>query len=139
MLKLEINKIKLEPKKYFHIGTDTFATDIFFFINYSLSEIKKEIKNKKKYKELYELLSEYNENTGDTCKGRMYPLKNGYAVELKLYKDSHRKNISLAIHEITHLVNWILEDRQIPLSKDTDEVYAYLTEELFFKFLSKLY
>jgi len=131
--------MKLETKKYFYISTDTFATDIFFFINYSLTEIKKEIKKKKKYQELYNLLSDYSEELEENIKGRMYPLKRGYAIQLKLYKNSHRKNISLAIHEINHLVNWLLMDRRVPLTKETDEVYAYLTEELFFKFLNKLY
>jgi len=134
---------KLDKQKFFYISTDTFKTDIAIFINYTQEEACN-IKGKK-YEELRLLLK--NALTGDVEKdfmdsailGRMVPLEKGYALFLKFYKNSFRKNIALASHEISHLVSWILLDRRIPLSKDSDEVYAYLTENLTEQFLFKLY
>lgn len=132
-------KLKMEPKKYFWISINTFACDVFFFINYSHTEIVKELKNKKKYKQLVEYLNEYTDDESDSVMGRMLPLKRGYAVRLCFPAKSHRKNISLLSHEVSHLVSWILMDRRINLTKDNDEVFAYLTEEIMYKFLTKWY
>lgn len=136
---------KLSKKQFFIIGTDTFNTDIAVFINYSFKDALK-IKGKQ-FAELKELLTKAL--TGSDLKndfwnekeilGRMIPLEKGYCVFLKFYKDSFRLNIKLALHEFSHVVSWLLMDRRINLSKDTDEVYAYLIEELFGKFLYKLY
>ena len=131
--------IKMEQKKYFEISINTFCTDIFFYINYTHQEIIKELKNKKKYKELVEYLGDYEGDDTDNILGRMLPLRRGYAVRLWFPKNSHRKNIALLSHEVSHLVNWLLMDCRIILSKDNDEVYAYLTEEIMYKFLNKWY
>jgi hypothetical protein len=37
---------------------------------------------------------------------------------------------SILAHELFHFVYWLLSDRGIPLTKDTNEVYAYLLESL---------
>ena len=71
--------------------------------------------------------------------GRMFILKQGYAVFLRFPKNSFRLNIALLSHEISHVVSFLLMDRRIKLSQDSDEVYAYLTEELTYKFLKELY
>lgn len=131
---------KLEPKKRFYISCDTFATDIAFFVNYSHSEMIKAAKNWND--DLYKFLGKYSDvdDEEDSANlGRMYPLERGYAVRLTFFKDSHRSNIGLLSHEVSHLVSWMLLDRRIKLSKNTDEVYAYLTEELIKKFLFKWY
>ena len=137
-------KIKLGQKKYFNISIDTFDVDISFFINYSYEEML-EYTKRKKLKILNEYLqgfNDYEEEYGeeeDGVEARMYPLKQGYAVRFKFYKDSFRLNLSNVCHEINHLVNWILMDRRINLTKDNDEVFAYLTEEIINKFLFKWY
>lgn len=136
---------KLSKKQFFVISTDTFNADIAVFINYSFEDaLKIEGKN---FAELKELLNKaiidcnlkndfWNEKT---ILGRMIPLEKGYCVFLKFYEDSFRLNIKVAVHEFSHVVSWLLIDRKINLSKETDEVYAYLIEELFGKFLYKLY
>jgi hypothetical protein len=134
---------KLDKQKFFYIGTDTFKTDIAIFINYTPKEALK-IKGKK-YSELRKLLARSyddihpDEFEMDSVLGRMLPLERGYALFLKFYKNSFRKNLSLASHEISHVVSWLLLDRRISLTKETDEVYAYLTEQLIEQFLFKLY
>jgi hypothetical protein len=133
---------KLSKKQFFIVSTDTFDCDIAVFINYSYQEALK-IKGIR-FVELKELLKDaldLEDNITDQTeiKGRMIPMKKGYAVFLKFYKDSFRLNIKLALHEFSHVVSWMLMDRRIPLSKDTDEVYAYVIEDLFGKFLYKLY
>lgn len=136
---------KLDKKKFFIINTSTFDTDIAIFINYSFDEVLKVKGNH--LKELRELLQSWKDKNKDeedfinskSINGRMIPLDKGYAVFLKFYKDSFRLNMALAIHEITHVVAWLLNDRRIKLSLETDEVYAYLMEELCKKFMFKLY
>ena len=132
--------MKLEPKKYFTIAIDTFCVDIAFFINYTPSEVV-EFSKKKKDKSLYNLIKHIEDEDfkSSGVKAQMYPLERGYLVLLKSYKKSFRTNLVCAQHEISHLVSWILLDRRIPLTKDTDEVYAYLTEEITKKFLFKFY
>jgi len=71
--------------------------------------------------------------------GQMYMLEKVFAVRVKLFKDSHRQNLGTITHEITHIVQYILRERRIPLNVDTEEVYAYLTEDLLKKFLFKWY
>lgn len=133
--------MKLEKKQYFNISIDTFRVDVAVFINYSMEEAIRMAKKKKKLHKLAEYLGECDGN--DLLEGaneaRMYPLKQGYAVFFKFYKDSHRKNIGSIAHEVSHIVSWILLDRRIPLSKDSDEVYAYLMEEIVLKILFEWY
>jgi len=130
--------MKLENKKFFCISIDTFVVEVAFFINYPLAEAIKETGKKKKYHTLSEYLTEHQDHEWANEKGvdaRMYPLTKGYAVFLRFYKNSHRHNVAILSHEVSHLVSWILLDRRILLSKDSDEVYAYLTEEITKKFL----
>lgn len=130
----------LEKKKCFVVSVDVFEVDISFFINYSTEEMLKE--SGKISTKLQKYLTEYiekEEPDTDSILGRMYPLKSGYAVKLKFFKNSFRLNVALVAHEVSHLVSWILLDRCVPLSKDSDEVYAYLTEDIMKKFLFKWY
>lgn len=48
------------------------------------------------------------------------------------------KDISLIVHEVVHLVNFIYEDHVIKLSKSNDEPQAYLTQYLFSEIYKKL-
>lgn len=130
-------KKKLEQKKYIHVSIDTFRVDIAVFVNHTFEEAVTYSKRTKKLHRLAEYLEECDsENILEGAnEGIMYPLKQGYAVFLRLEKDNYRKNIGLISHEVSHLVSFILLDRRIPLSKETDEVYAYLTEEIMLKIL----
>lgn len=133
--------MKLEKKKYFNISIDTFRVDIAVFINYSMEEAIKMTSRRKATKRLAEYLRECDgEGLLDGAnEARMYPLKQGYAVFLKFHKDSYRLNIATLSHEVSHLVSWILLDRRVLLSKESDEVYAYLTEEITKKILFNWY
>ncbi len=136
-------KVIDEKKQFFVISIETFDVEIAFFINYSPIEAIDLTSHKKKLKELNRMLKEENFDTynydSSAINARMLPLERGYAVFIKNYKDSFRMNLCNAQHEISHLVSWILLDRRIPLNKDTDEVYAYLTSEITRKYLYKLY
>lgn len=128
----------LEPKKYFVINIETFNVDVAFFINFSEEEMKDYWK--KKGKDLYDLVKDIKtEDDEGTEKGQMYPLKRGFAVRLWFYKDCLRLNVCLLAHEVSHLAYWILSRRRVTQNDTTDEVYAYLTEEITKKFLFKWY
>ena len=128
----------LEKKKYFFIHSDIFKVDIICFINYGHKEMVDF--SKKINKELHIYLSHFKQDEETPAdEGQIYPLTKGYAVRIKFYKNSHRKNIALVTHEITHLTQYILRKVRVPLSIDTEEVYAYLTADLLHQFLNKWY
>ena len=135
-----MKKPKLESKKYFKISCETFATDVACFINFSMDEAIQYCE-KKKLTALAEMLKKQDKQGLDDLAllARMYPLDRGYAVFLNFKKNEHRRNISIFAHELSHVVSWMLMDRRIPLTKDSDEVYAYATEELMKKFLFAWY
>jgi hypothetical protein len=51
---------------------------------------------------------------------------------------SDNKDLSIIVHEVVHLVNFIYEDHSMKLSKTNDEFQAYLTQYLFSEIVSKI-
>ena len=49
-----------------------------------------------------------------------------------------KNDLSIIVHEVVHLVNFIYEDHNIQLSKTNDEPQAYLTQYLFNQIASKI-
>lgn len=126
-------------KRHFVLSADVFETDIAFFINMSEKEIA--VALKKMAGDNYEKfdrdeLERWDENA---YHGRMIPFLGGFIVLLKADKDSFRKFVGILVHEITHVVQYLLRNRRIPLSEDTEEVHAYLSEFLTRTALNKLY
>src|SRR3990170_2445426 len=117
-------KLVLENKKNFKISIDTFNTDIYFFINYDWEAMLAH--TKKHCRPLHCMMLEFQEKEPENNKldggevvARVYPLRRGYVARLTFYKDEYRMNISQASHEISHLVNYILMSRNVPLTYDT--------------------
>jgi hypothetical protein len=131
----------LHDKRYFLIELDPFKTDVLFFINYTHKEIINRFKNicKKDYEWL---------NNKDTCcqedilpdSGRFYSMPRGYAINLGFTKNNFRKNVGLLVHEVSHLVNYLLLDKGVVLELGkSDEIFAYTMEDVVIKFLNKWY
>lgn len=46
----------------------------------------------------------------------------------------NKKDLGTLVHELTHAVHYLLQCKNIPLSEDTEEVFAYLNQFLFNSF-----
>lgn len=126
-------------KSNFHVSVEMFKVDIVFVCNCNEQETKKALKeacgdNFDRFKNKY--LKGWN---NDGTLGRMIPFMGGFVVLLKEDTGGFRTFVSIMIHEITHVVQYLLRDRRIPLTEDTEEVYAYLTEYITREALLKLY
>lgn len=128
-------------KQCFVVTVDMFCTDVGFCIGTTAKEAKAWVKKVSgtKYKNLdYEQFDSWESE--EKNEGRMVPFCGGFIVLLKADKRTQfRKFVGLLTHEVTHVVQYLLRDRRVPLSEDTEEVHAYLTEFLVSEALGKLY
>lgn len=141
-------KKKKSKKDYWHpqkfvINVDMFSVDVGFAINNTEKEIKTWLKRiaGEKYEKNKDYLDEELKGWDDLTRwnGRMIPLSGGFIILVRMEKDYFRKSLGCLVHEINHCVNWLLMDRRIQLTKDNDEVYAYLSEFLTRAALLKMY
>ena len=128
-------------KQAFLICADVFDTEAIFIINYSKKEAEKFLKKAtgKNYKEFDWGQAEGYYEEGGHCLGCMCRLKGGFVVFVKAEKNRFRKFVSTLTHEVTHVVQYLLRDRRIPLIEDTEEVHSYLTEFFIRKALENCY
>lgn len=132
-------KRKWTDKSNFHVSVDMFKVDIVFVCNCNEEETRKALEeacgdNFGQFK------SKHLKGWDDTNNlGRMIPFMGGFVVLLKQDGGGFRTFVSVMAHEITHVVQYLLRDRRIPLTEDTEEVHAYLTEYITREALLKLY
>lgn len=127
--------------KHFIITNETYNQSIVFCINMSPKQILKVLEkwDRDFTKEDRSLILS-RQNVGGIVEGQMYPLSiGGYCVYINWRKDSYRKNIVTANHEIIHVAHYILRNVRVPLKVNTEEVYTYLIGDIFKQFLFKLY
>ena len=126
-------------KSDFYVSVDMFKVDIVFVCNCNEKRAKKALKKAcgSNYKDFKKKQLEGWDN--DLSLGRMIPFKGGFIVLLKGDGGGFRTFVSIMVHEITHVVQYLLRDRRVPLTEDTEEVHAYLTEYITREALLKLY
>lgn len=126
-------------KRFFIINVDVFGVDILVGINVTRKEVEKYIKKKapKKYKIMGDSILENWDD--DLHQGQMIPIGGSYVILLKAHKDYFRKFIGVLTHEVTHATHYLLRERRIPLTEDSEEIYTYLNEYLVKEILYKLY
>lgn len=127
-------------KQFFYIQADPFKVDVLISINATKPEVLSFLKktaDPQKFKEFnHELLDNFHDSINE---GRMISFSGGYIVLLKANKKDFRDTLSTLIHELTHVSHYILRDRRIPLSEDTEEVYCYLLQNLSIQALRAMY
>lgn len=127
-------------KKFFVVDVDMFRVDIGFCINSSEKEaanwIKKMSGDQFKNFDLKEL---NNWDTDAQCLGRMIPFMGSFIILIKPHNMNFRDFVGTLTHECVHVAQYLLRNRRIPLSEDTEEVHAYLTEHLVTHALKKSY
>ncbi len=126
-------------KNQFVVSVDMFRVEVVVLVNGTDAENKKWLKKicGSKYEGLDESQLEDWE-TDPTNEGRMIQHRGGYIVLLKFFPKKYCQAIGTLTHEMTHVASYLLRRRRIPLSEDTEEVYAYLTEHLVSESLRRL-
>lgn len=86
-------------------------------------------------KEKFEILEKQVKEHGkdDWCLATQFGMTGGGSV---IWANPHAI-IGTLVHEVTHAAHWLLKQRSVPLSEDTEEVYAYLQEFLFNELVKK--
>ena len=123
----------------FNIRVDVFMVDVVFVCNANKQQIKKLLE--KALGCNYEKLDmKYLKGWDNSIhRGLMIPFMGGFIVLLKNVDGNFRSFVGIMIHEITHVVQYLLRDIRVPLNEGTEEVYAYLTEYITNQALLKLY
>lgn len=128
----------------FSVTLPEFSQEILVCINLNEKEIRKEV-NKKvrkdREKEINELLDFQLQGWDeDVNLGQMIEFDvGGYLILLKFEKDEFRKDVGSLVHEVTHVIQYYLRKRRVPLVVETEEIYASMTEYLVVEILKKLY
>lgn len=136
-----MKKKKWTEKKTIVITIDMFKTDVVFFIGSTEKDIKKYL-----IKVAPNTYSDFNKeelsnwDNSEINEGRMIPFGGGFLVLLKpLSKKGFRYFVSVLTHEIIHVSHYLLREKRIPLTEETEEVYTYLADYLLLEVLNKLY
>lgn len=142
LIYMKSRKVKKEfwHKRFFVLTADPFDTDVGIAINATEAEIKKWLKGVSKEK--YGMFDEKELEDWDNSKtnlGRMIPMGGGFVLIIKADKKYFRKFVGTLTHEIIHAVHYMLRNRRVPLSEDTEEVYAYSIESLLRHALYEIY
>ena len=128
--------------KYFSVPCNTFNLDLGVFVNLSEEEIMQHARKAGVKDVVLEHLPEAvsDWDADPTLMGLMIQPGNAcYMILLRLNKNRFRDAMGTLVHEVHHAVTYILRNKRIPLTIDTEEVHAYLHEELVTKVLDKLY
>lgn len=72
-------------------------------------------------------------------KGRVFPFGGGQILLARCMKDNFRSDLNTLVHEVTHVVHNILIQRGVFLTRETEEVYAYMVGGLTEQILRKLW
>lgn len=136
-----MKKKKWTDSKFFIVHVDVYDTDLVFFVDKKEEEIKKNLKkiSAENYVNFKESQLEDWDNSITTY-GRMLDFAGGFVVVLKIPKGmGFREFVSIMVHEIVHVTHYLLRNRRIPLTEETEEAHTYLTEFITRQALNKLY
>lgn len=129
-------------KQFFVLNVTMFNTDVGVAINMDerdvLGRLRKVCSNPELLKQAAQEMSGWDDDAGH-AEGRMCKMGGGFFVLLRLRKGYFRRAAAILTHEMVHVTQYLLRDRRVPLSQDTEEVHAYLTEHLVEQSLRRLY
>lgn len=75
----------------------------------------------------------------DGTRGRAMGVANGFAVLLHVGGDNFAYDTSIVVHECSHVTQWLLRNRDIPLTEETEEVYCYLLDYIVKRVIERLW
>ena len=141
------NKQHKKRRKFWHkqthfIDVTLFDVDVVVMVNMAEHEILAELVRSGTRRKLMDALKSGGELSGwDTgaLHGQMIELGDGFLVLLRLDKNQFRKSVGTIVHEMTHVTQYMLRQRRVPLSEKTEEVHAYLVDYLVRETLDRIY
>lgn len=128
-------------KKHFLVHVDVYNVDIVFCSGMNESEIKTTLKKVagKNYDQFNETFLDHWDK-GKQNVGRMCHFMGGFVIMMKPKEcKGFRMFVSVLVHELSHVTHYLLRDRGMELSQETEEAYTYLVEYLTRQILMKLY
>lgn len=129
-------------KQMFCVNTDVWRVDVVVSINMSGKETYRKLRRwkipAKSLIDAKKMCDEWD-NDEDSIDGRMYKLSGGFLVFLNMPRTKFRQAVGTLVHEMTHVTHYLLRDRRIPLSEDTEEAHTYLVQYLTTEALKRMY
>lgn len=120
-----------------------FKVDVGVAVNMNEAEIKRHWRKIKPaaFTALCKELAGWDEDKTEEghALGRMCIVLSSFVVLLNLDRRQFRESVGTLTHEMTHVAQYLLRHRRIPLSEDTEEVHSYLTEYLVTEALRRMY
>lgn len=114
--------------KDYYVNISIFRADILVLVGdekYILTHCKKDgCLNKEAFMKLEEHLKEYPIESKN--EGRMFEIFGGGSIIWM-----RKPNILTLIHEITHAVHYLITSKNMTMCRETEELFAYLTEYIF--------
>jgi hypothetical protein len=136
-----VSKRQWHTPQFHVLNVDVYNTDVGVAVNMSedavLRRIAKLHSNTDNLASLRRDISGWDDNPANV--GRMAPLAGGFVVLFRFDRRDFRKAVGTIAHEMTHVTQWLFRNRNTPLTPDTDEAYAYLTDYLVTTTLRRLY
>lgn len=131
-------------KQYFVLDVDVFRVQVGVAVNLSEAEIKHRMEEDgtiaEAMKEVLEHLDGWDEmDVRRSGIGRLLLAAGAFVVTLKVDKQDFRSAVGILVHEMTHVTQYLLRHRRVPLTEDTEEVHAYLVEYLVEAALREMY
>jgi len=129
-------------KKFFVISLWYWRVEVAFAVNMDKNEVLRKFKRISDRPDVIECLEqELNgwDTTSKVTRGRMISLPSGYLVLLNFKKDNFRNDMGTLVHEVSHVIHYMLRERRVPLIEETEEAYTYGIEHLTVEAMKALY
>ncbi len=122
-------------KHFFIITAHPFRCEIAVAINMTGPEVYRQVKkvttDAATRKDALGVLVQWEKDTTTgNAQGAFAHMGKGYIALLSLKKGKWVTALGTIVHEMTHVTQWVLRERRVPLTEDTEEVHAYLVEDL---------
>lgn len=121
-------------KQAFIIHCGTFDVDVGVCVNMNAAEIMAWVDKEADGNQSVGAIEEFQEELKGWGKpsdhGQMLILGSAFVVALNTKRDRQDKALGALVHEMVHVTQYLLRRRRVPLSEDTEEVHAYLTDFL---------
>lgn len=108
----------------------SFFYDIIFILEPYSKKTKKWLKENVASKERIKMIHLELKNEEETFAGRLYIFKDGTLVVYCPNFDFSHVEFGILSHEIFHVAGEILRRKNIPHVEETEEVYAYVLEDI---------
>lgn len=134
--------IKLDARpRGFVVTVPIFNVDVAVLVNMTSTQALKHARRRYNARALADFERNLDRETWDLdgTRGRAMGVANGFAVLLHVGGDDFAYDTSIVVHECQHVVQWLLRNRDTPLSEDTEEIYCYLLDYLVKQVIERLW